>query len=73
MSVAVATAHNQYVFRRNFSSRKWESLSGSGKMCRIQVVKKGGADYTLRIFPEEGEVCPLLEPDVITVITLLLR
>ena len=58
MSVAVANATNQYVFRRNFSTRKWESLAGSGGTCRIQVLKKAGAvDYTLRIFPEQGEVC----------------
>ena len=56
MNVAVATANNQYVFRRNYSTRKWESLSGSGKTCRIQVMKKSATDYTLRIFPEDGEV-----------------
>lgn len=56
MSVAIANAQKQYVFRRNYNTRKWESLAGDGKTCRIQVLKKPTGDYILRIFPEEGEV-----------------
>lgn len=56
-SLAIATAAKQYVFRRNYSTRKWENIAGDGKTCRIQVLKKGSTgDYILKIFPEVGEV-----------------
>ena len=57
MNVSIATAQNQYVFRRNYATRKWESLAGDGKSCRIQVLKKSGSgEFILKIFPDGGEV-----------------
>lgn len=56
MSVAIANAVNQYVFRRNFTLRKWEGLAGEGRTCRVQVTKKSSGDYILKIIPEVGEV-----------------
>ena len=59
MSLAVATGPKQYVFRRNYSMRTWESLPGDGKACKVQVVKRSGSgEHILRITPENGEVGP---------------
>jgi hypothetical protein len=59
MSLAIATGPKQYVFRRNYSTRSWESLPGDGKACRVQVLKKqGSGEHILKITPENGEVGP---------------
>ena len=59
MSLAVAIGPKQYVFRRNYSTRTWESLPGDGKACKVQVIKRSGSgEHILRITPENGEVGP---------------
>ena len=56
MSLAIASARDQYVLLRNFTTKKWENIAGDGKTCRIQVMKKADGDHLLRITPDGGQV-----------------
>ena len=55
MSLAIATANSKYVFRRDFTRRAWENISGEGKTCKVQV-KKASENYFLKIIPQNGKV-----------------